>query len=131
MELDYSGLLNLGQAQAGAQARKDFRQAEGSQNTQNGPQGVPGASESKQAENLPKHYVKIDRQREAIAQICRQQQENIRAAGDLRVKITKGIQAGEDPYKLLLMALDCVSRMTGDRAFYEQNKAQLHQADKK
>lgn len=38
---------------------------------------------------------------------------------------------GEDPYKLLLMALDCVSRMTGDRAFYEQNKAQLHQADKK
>lgn len=35
--------------------------------------------------------------------------------------ITKGIQAGESPYTLLLQSIECISAMTGDSLFYTQN----------
>lgn len=55
----------------------------------------------------------------------KKQQENIRAAGQLRADITKGIQAGQSTYRLLLKAMECISLMTGDAVFYNQGKNEL------
>lgn len=51
--------------------------------------------------------------------------DNIRKAGTLRSYITKGILSGEDSYTLLLSAIECISLMTGDKLFYNHNKANI------
>ena len=38
-----------------------------------------------------------------------------------RSAINKGVLAGDNPYKLLLQAVKCISGMTGDKLFYTQN----------
>ena len=48
--------------------------------------------------------------------------ENIRRAGSLRADILKGMKQAEDPLELLLKAVDCIGRMTGDAVIYEQAK---------
>lgn len=60
-----------------------------------------------------------------VAGEYKKQQENIRQAGGLRTEITKGIQAGQSTYRLLLKAMECISLMTGDTVFYKQGKAEL------
>ncbi|MGL4546586.1 hypothetical protein [Eubacterium aggregans] len=55
----------------------------------------------------------------------KEQQENIRRAGQLRADINKGVQAGEPIYKLLLKAIECISLMTGEKLFYDANKENL------
>jgi len=62
---------------------------------------------------------------ERVAGVYRKQQENIRKAGSLRTEITKGIQAGQSTYRLLLKAMECISLMTGDTVFYSQGKDEL------
>ena len=62
---------------------------------------------------------------ERVAGVYRKQQENIRKAGGLRTEITKGIQAGQSTYRLLLKAMECISLMTGDGGFYSQGKDEL------
>ena len=62
---------------------------------------------------------------ERVAGVYRKQQENIRKAGSLRTEITKGIQAGQSTYRLLLKAMECISLMTGDTVFYPQGKDEL------
>lgn len=42
-----------------------------------------------------------------------------------KAEITKGIIAGESPYKLLLKAIECISLMTGEPAYYEYNRANI------
>lgn len=66
-----------------------------------------------------------DQQRRAQAAGWKEYQENIIKAGQLRNEINKGIAAGEDTAGLLLKALECISRMTGDQAFYTVNKRKL------
>ena len=46
-------------------------------------------------------------------------------ARQLANEITRGIQAGEALESLLLKAIECISLMTGDNSFYEQNKNNL------
>ena len=62
-----------------------------------------------------------------VAAIYKQQQENIHKEKGLRTEITKGIQAGQSTYRLLLKAMECISLMTGDTVFYKQGKAELQQ----
>lgn len=62
---------------------------------------------------------------ERLAGAYKEHQENIKRAGQLRADINKGVQAGEPIYKLLLKAIECISLMTGDKLFYEANKANL------
>lgn len=47
-------------------------------------------------------------------------QENIKASGNLRAEILKGVQAGEDITTLFLKASKYISLMTGDKLFNEQ-----------
>lgn len=62
---------------------------------------------------------------ERLAAGYREQQENIREAGQLRAEINKSIQAGEPIYGILLKAIECISLMTGDKLFYDANKENL------
>lgn len=58
---------------------------------------------------------------EKAAELYRQEQENIKKAGDLIPEITKGILAAENPLALLLKAIKCIGIMTGNNAFYDQS----------
>lgn len=60
-----------------------------------------------------------------VAAIYKRQQENIHKEKGLRTEITKGIQAGQSTYRLLLKAMECISLMTGDTVFYSQGKDEL------
>ncbi len=62
-----------------------------------------------------------------VAAIYKQQQENIHKEKGIRTEITKGIQAGQSTYRLLLKAMECISLMAGDTVFYKQGKAELQQ----
>ena len=58
---------------------------------------------------------------EKAAELHRQEQENIKKAGDLIPEITKGILAADNPLTLLLKAIKCIGLMTGNNAFYNQS----------
>ena len=62
---------------------------------------------------------------ERLAAGYREQQENIREAGQLRAEINKSIQAGEPIYGILIKAIKCISLMTGEKLFYDANKENL------
>lgn len=51
--------------------------------------------------------------------------EYIKKSENLRSKITKGILLGEDIKVLLLSTIECIYLMTGDTAFYNQNKKNI------
>lgn len=52
------------------------------------------------------------------AEVYRRYQEAIRSSETARTAITKGLLAGENPYKLLLTAVDCIGKLTSDTVFY-------------
>ena len=58
---------------------------------------------------------------EKTAELYRQEQENIKKAGDLIPEITKGILTADNPLTLLLKAIKCIGLMTGNNAFYDQS----------
>ena len=58
---------------------------------------------------------------EKTAELYRQEQENIKKAGDFIPEITKGILAADNPLDLLLKAINCIGIMTGNKAFYDQS----------
>ena len=51
--------------------------------------------------------------------------ENTKKAGTLRAEILKDLGAGKAPLDILLKALDCISRMTGDSTLYDQGKEDI------
>lgn len=64
-------------------------------------------------------------EQERALQICREYQENIKKSCSAQTFILKGIKAGENPYKLLLAACECIGRLTSNRAFKEQASADI------
>lgn len=48
-----------------------------------------------------------------------QYQESIRQAGHLRAEILKGLESGTGADKLLLLAMECIGRITGEMRTYE------------
>lgn len=75
-----------------------------------------------------RRYPRLEAERETAQRLTaayREYQENIKRAGQLRADITKGIQEGVDPCTLLLWSMEAISRMTGDRLFYDQGKENL------
>lgn len=63
---------------------------------------------------------------ERVAGLYKDQAERIRVSERLRIEITKGLNNGKDPSSILLTALECISLMTGDKLFYEQNMKVLN-----
>lgn len=87
-----------------------------------GPGGDPtpkGIKPHTNAENVLQGII------ERVAAQYKEQQQNILKAGQLRSRINKATAAGDPPEELLLMALECISLMTGDPLFYKTNKAKL------
>lgn len=79
-------------------------------------------------ENRALSFHRLDkekRERENMRQMYRDYQQNIRRSGTLRAEILKGIQRGEDPLDLLLKAMECISKMTGDIAIYRQSQKDI------
>ena len=51
--------------------------------------------------------------------------DSINKSERLRVELTKGIKDNKPVDDLLLLALECISLMTGDKLFYNQNMQNL------
>lgn len=56
------------------------------------------------------------------AEVYKRYQEATKTSEQARTAITKGLQAGENPYKLLLTAVDCIGKLTGDTVFSSSAK---------
>lgn len=56
------------------------------------------------------------------AEVYRRYQEAIRTSETARTAITKGLQAGLNPYRLLLTAVDCIGKLTSDTVFSSSAK---------
>ncbi len=57
--------------------------------------------------------------KERAAEVYKKYQENIKAAQGATTALRKGILAGDNPYRLLLLATDCIGRLTADSLFSE------------
>lgn len=51
--------------------------------------------------------------------------DNIKESEKLRSRITKDIKAARPKEDILLMAIECIGLMTGDKVFYNQNIKEL------
>lgn len=59
-------------------------------------------------------------EKERALAVAGEYQDNIRAAGELRAAIRRGLREGESIEILFLMAVKAVSHMTGDASFYTE-----------
>lgn len=57
--------------------------------------------------------------------ICKEKQEAIAQSEAARTSILKGLQAGVSPTRLLLIATDCIGKITGDSVFSSQSRADI------
>lgn len=57
--------------------------------------------------------------------IIEEYQNNIKKSQFLRAEINKDIKENKDYKDILLKAIECISKMTGDKLFYIQNEAAL------
>lgn len=65
------------------------------------------------------------KEREQALQTYKERQEAIIKSAEARTAILKGLQAGEPPEKLLLIAVDCISAITGDSVFSAQSRKDM------
>ena len=79
-------------------------------------------------EALNKLQRKIDKrqgEKAEITAIFKEYQENTKATGILRTDILKGIAAGENIYKLFLLAAEAIARTTNEPGFYSMVEKNL------
>lgn len=98
-----------------------FSAQEGAEQTSTSPLGPP----VEQAKGLLRGTTQKRDARERSLEICRTYQENTKASSSAQTFILKGIQAGENPYRLLLAACECIGRLTSNMAFKEQVRADI------
>ena len=55
--------------------------------------------------------------------------DNIKVSEQLRCKINKDVKQGAEVFDLLIDAIKCISLMTGDTVFYEQNSKALRKRE--
>lgn len=68
---------------------------------------------------------KIDRAKrewDLIRGIYNNYQSNIKTSETIRKEILIGLEEGENPIRLLLKAMECISLLTGDSVLYSQGK---------
>ena|SRR5664279_1201822 len=86
-------------------------------------------SNLKAATSKPR-YIKLEQDHKDLIEMqknLKEQAERIRVSERLRIEITKGLKSGSNPSNILLTALECISLMTGDKLFYEQNMKALNE----
>lgn len=80
---------------------------------------------AEQAPLLSTQYQREQQELDRAREVYRSYQDNIRAAGNMRADILKGVKAGEPAELLLLQACKIISAMTGDRLFSDQIERDL------
>lgn len=78
-----------------------------------------------QAAGLAIFYQREQQELDRAREVYKSYQNNIRAAGNLRADILKGLRAGEAAEDLLLKACKTISLMTGDTVFNKQAEQDL------
>ena len=78
-----------------------------------------------QAAGLAFFYQREQQELDRTREVYKSYQNNIRAAGNLRADILKGLRAGEAAEVLLLKACNIISLMTGDTVFNKQAEQNL------
>lgn len=78
-----------------------------------------------QAAGLAIFYQREQQELDRAREVYKSYQNNIRAAGNLRADILKGLRAGEAAEGLLLKACKIISLMTGDTVFNKQAEQDL------
>lgn len=118
MEIDFSLLNNL---------KNDALKCPTSKDNDNMRRSTPKLEKSQpqgkyegESGNCFQKLNQLKQANEKAAELYRQEQENIKKAGDLIPEITKGILAAENPLALLLKAINCIGLMTGNNAIYNQ-----------
>lgn len=91
---------------------------------QNKPKKIDTGSDNLILERQAKEQQK---KTEFHAAIMKEYQENIRRSQHIRAEINKDIKQGKDPKAILIKAIECISLLTGDKLFYNQNKAALEE----
>ena len=89
------------------------------------PQEAPGEGKS-----LAPLQIDQERRRDAEAralEVYREYQENTRKSEAAQAAILKGIQAGANPYRLLITACECIGHMTGNRSFADMAGAYIEE----
>lgn len=80
-------------------------------------------SEANKEKNISTEYNSIEMEKNALLKQRKawaDYQENIKRSGMLRADILKGIQSKRDPVDVLLIACECISRMTDDKVYFKQ-----------
>lgn len=78
-----------------------------------------------QAAGLAIFYQREQQELDRAREVYKSYQNNIRASGNLRADILKGLRAGEAAEGLLLKACKTISLMTGDTVFNKQAEQDL------
>ena len=119
MEIDFSVLDNL---------KSDALKCPTSKDNDNMRRSTPKLEESQpqakyegESGNCFQKLNQLKQANEKAAEFYRQEQENIKKAADFIPEITKGILAADNPFTLLLKAINCIGLMTGNNAFYKQS----------
>lgn len=120
MSLDFTGLDSIKPQTAQEDFREPLDNEEGTT-----PKGTEKTATGQNSGTHTHQLDKAKREREQVREDHRIYQENIRKAGDLRSDILKGLKIGEAPLALLLKAMECISKMTGDQHIYTQSKADI------
>lgn len=68
---------------------------------------------------LPGRISTNEQERQRLQELTGIMAENNKKSSGLRVAINKGIHEGTSDKDLLLMALECIAAMTGDRVFLQ------------
>ncbi len=124
MGLDFTALDNIRKQTA----QEDFSEPLGSEAGQSATTEEKPATGGNTALQGHIHTHKLDKERlerENMRKAYREYQQNIRRSGTLRAEVLKGIQRGEEPLDLLLKAMECISKMTGDIAIYSQSQKDI------
>ena len=84
-----------------------------------------GAGEGKPPVMLQREQERrIEAEKKAL-EVYKEYQKNIRNSESAQTTILKGLQAGENPYKLLLSACECIGYLTSNKAFSEMARGNI------
>lgn len=74
---------------------------------------------------LAREQAQEAQERTRAAEVYKKYQENIKAAGAAQTALRKGILAGASPYRLLLLATECIGHLLNDTEFIEGSRSDL------
>ncbi|MEM1506258.1 hypothetical protein RG959_23020 [Domibacillus sp. 8LH] len=119
--LDFSSLEAIGSRNNIVENKNNNKLPEAAKKAEN----VQYGTYTDESENGLKKLSKLQALNDQVTSAYKRQQDIKRISTAARVDIIKSVQAGENPYRLLLKAVECISTITGDSAFYMQIKTDL------